>query len=183
MAFNIHAGHTKSGTVGSGAKSILDESVETRKVKKALKSYLEENNYKVYDCTNDKAASERDNLIKIVEKCNAHNVGLDISIHFNSGAKDKKGDGKSCGCEVWICPGGNSIKKTVATNICKNLAKLGFKNRGVKYSSNLYVLNHTNAPAVLVECCFVDDKDDADIYKKVGYKKVAEAIGKAMMVK
>ena len=37
----------------------------------------------------------------------------------------------------------------------------------------LYVLKHTKAPAVLVECCFVDDRDDAERYD---CQKMASAI-------
>lgn len=44
---------------------------------------------------------------------------------------------------------------------------------GVKVNSSLYVLRKTNAPAMLIECCFVDDKDDVVLYD---YKSVAEAI-------
>ena len=182
MKFNVHAGHTKSGTIGSGAKSLIDESVETRKVAKELTRLLREKGHTVYTCTNDKAVSERDNLQKIVAKCNAHKVDLDVSIHFNSGAKDVKGNGKSCGTEVWICSGGSSKKKTCATKVCKNIAKLGYTNRGVKVSDNLYVLNHTLSPAILVECCFVDDKDDVTLYHKArgNYKAIAKAIADAI---
>ena len=53
------------------------------------------------------------------------------------------------------------------------IAALGFKNRGVKINKKLYVLNHTKAPAMLIECCFVDDKDDVVLYD---YKSIATAI-------
>jgi N-acetylmuramoyl-L-alanine amidase len=36
-------------------------------------------------------------------------------------------------------------------------------------------LNHTKAPAVLIEVCFVDDPDDVKLYKKT-YKKIAKVI-------
>ena len=53
------------------------------------------------------------------------------------------------------------------------LKALGFKNRGVKINKKLYVLNHTKAPAMLIECCFVDDKDDVALYD---FKSMASAI-------
>ena len=34
----------------------------------------------------------------------------------------------------------------------------------MKVNGKLYVLRKTTAPAVLVECCFVDDKDDVELY-------------------
>ena len=46
------------------------------------------------------------------------------------------------------------------------MSKLGFTKRGVKTTNSLYFLNHTKAPAILVETCFVDDKDDYILYKK-----------------
>lgn len=97
-------------------------------------------------------------------------------------AKDTKGNGKSCGTEVWICPGGASIKKSAGTKVCKNIAKLGYTNRGVKTSSNLYVLNHTLSPCILIECCFVDDKEDVTLYHKAkgNYKAIAKAIADAI---
>ena len=50
---------------------------------------------------------------------------------------------------------------------------MGFANRGVKARPDLYVLNSTKAPAMLIECCFVDDADDVKIYSA---KKMAQAI-------
>ena len=59
----------------------------------------------------------------------------------------------------------------------KQIAALGFKSRGVKTTTGLYILNHTKAPAMLVECCFVDDADDAKLYNKT---KMADAIVKGI---
>ena len=57
--------------------------------------------------------------------------------------------------------------------MCQAIAGLGFRNRGVKYSKGLYVLKNTKAPAMLIECCFVDDRDDVQLYD---CQKMAEAI-------
>lgn len=43
----------------------------------------------------------------------------------------------------------------------------------MKTRTDLYVLRKTNAPAMLIECCFVDDKDDVKLYDA---KRMAEAI-------
>ena len=51
-----------------------------------------------------------------------------------------------------------------AEKVCQAIAGLGFRNRGVKYSKGLYVLKNTKAPAMLIECCFVDDRDDVQLY-------------------
>ena len=112
---------------------------------------------------------------KIVKKCNAHKTDLDVSIHFNSGT-GLKDDGKTTGTEVLVYSG-YSKARNEAEAVCKEIAKLGFKNRGVKFRPDLYVLKHTNAPAMLVECCFVNDKDDAELYD---YHSMAKAIVKGI---
>lgn len=66
-----------------------------------------------------------------------------------------------------------SAAKPVAQRVVKEIEALGFKNRGVKIRTDLYVLHRTNSPAMLIECCFVDDRDDVELYD---YKKMAAAI-------
>lgn len=180
MKINVHAGHNKAGGIACGAVSLLDESKENRLVKNEVIRLLKLDGHTVYDCTVDNASSVNANLVQIVNKCNAHTVDIDVSIHFNSGAKDKKGNGTTTGSEVWVTAA-EGIKKTTSSRILKNMAALGFKNRGIKTTNNLYVLNHTNAKAILVECCFVDDKDDYSLYKKAGYKAVAKAIAEGIV--
>lgn len=47
----------------------------------------------------------------------------------------------------------------------------------MKYSSGLYVLKNTKSPAMLIECCFVDDLDDVAVYDA---DKMARAIVKGL---
>lgn len=179
MRINVHCGHNAAGKVACGAVSILNESRENRKVGKEVIRLLRIDNT-VYDCTVDNAEDVNKNLQQIVAKCNAHEVDLDVSIHFNSGAKNKKGNGKVTGTEVWVTEN-KGIKRVVGENICNNMKRLGFTNRGIKKTSGLYVLNHTKAKAILIEVCFVDDLDDARLYRKVGYKAVARAIAEGIV--
>lgn len=173
---NLNAGHNAPNKPACGAVGLLDESAENRKVAKVIKTELENNGVKVYNCTVDNAANQSANLKQIAEKCNAHTVDLNVFIHFNSGANDKKGNGKTTGTEVLIASK-SALKTKVASAIRTKIKKLGFADRGTKINEHLYVLNHTKAAAVLVECCFVDDKDDVSIYnaKKMG-KAIAAAI-------
>lgn len=161
--FNIHAGHGPDGKVGCGAVGIIKESTQARRVKEFVINMLEIQGHVVYDCTCDNGISQGDILAKIVNKCNKHDVDLDVSIHFNSGAEDEKGNGKTTGTEVLIYSE-KSASKPYAERICKKITALGFKNRGVKVRSDLYVLRKTNSPSLLVECCFVDDKDDCELF-------------------
>ena len=171
MKINVHAGHNPDGKVACGATGLIKESTEARKVKAEVISQLRKAGHTVYDCTVDNGTSQNDVLSKIVTKCNKHDVDLDISIHFNSGRNDKKGDGSTGGVEVYVYSDTSKAKKA-AERICKSIAKLGFRNRGVK-AYKWYVLKHTNSPAMLIECCFVDDKDDIKLYNA---KTMAKAI-------
>lgn len=173
MKFNVHAGHNPDGKIACGAVGILKESTQARKVVKHVISYLKKAGHTVYDCTCNNGTGQNDVLKKIVSKCNTHDVNLDISIHFNSGASDYQGNGKTTGTEVLVYDINKCNPYRAAENVCKEIAKLGFKNRGVKENPSLYVLNSTRAPAILIECCFVDDKDDANIYNA---KEMAQAI-------
>ena len=179
MKINIHAGHNPKGKVACGAVGLLDESTENRNVVKELKYYLEKEGHTVYDCTCDNGISVSDVISKIVARSNSNNVDLDISIHFNSGANDKVGNGKSCGTECLIYNTSNN-KEAIAKRICANIAQLNFKNRGVKIRTDLSILKKTKAPCVLVECCFIDDLDDIKLYNP---KSMAKAIAQGILNK
>lgn len=176
MRINVHAGHNPAGKVACGAVGLINESTENRKVKDEVIAQLQALGHTVYDCTENNGTGQADVLRKIVTKCNQHTVDLDVSIHFNSGAGDQCGNGKTTGVEAYVYSA-SSAAKPYADKICQAIADLGFRNRGVKTSSTLYVLKHTVSPAVLIECCFVDDKDDVELY---GYRKMAAAIVKGI---
>lgn len=179
MKINLHAGHNPDGQIACGAVGIIKESTEARNVKNEVKRLLKENGQTVYDCTVADGTSQTDVLNKIINKANAHEADLDISIHFNAGASDTKGDGKTTGTEV-ILYSGESKAKSYAERIIKKVTALGFKNRGIKYRTDLAVLKRTKAPAILIECCFVDDKDDTSLYD---YRTMAMAIVEGILNK
>lgn len=172
MVFNIHAGHNPDGMVGCGAIGFIKESTENRMVKNEVVRLLRALGHTVYDCTVDNGTSANNVLTQIVKKCNEHEVDLDVSIHFNSVAKDLPEDGKTTGTEAWVY---NAESKAMpyAQRIVNEIAKLGFTNRGAKTNMAYYVLRKTVNPAVIIECCFVNDKDDVALYN---YKTMAEAI-------
>lgn len=178
-SYNISAGHNPSNKVACGAVGYLDESKEARQIVKEIMRLLQYDGHKVYECTCNNGKSQGDVLKKIVSKCNKREVALDISIHLNSGRNDCAGDGKVAGTEIW-CTASSGIKKRAAEKILDNMKRIGFKNRGIKTTNGLYYLNHTKNKAILVEVCFVDDKDDYELYRKVGYKAVARAIAEGI---
>ena len=150
--YNVHAGHCPQGQCASCAVGFLQESVEDRKVKNRVITALKGAGHTVYDCTDDTNCTANQNLQRIVAKCNAHSVDLDVSIHLNAGG--------GTGVEVWCY---DSKTADIAAKIAGNVSNaLGIRNRGVKYSQGLYVLRNTKSPALLVECCFVDSQNDAD---------------------
>jgi len=179
MKINLHAGHNPAGKKACGAAGFLNESTEDRIVKDKVIAMLKAQGHTVYDCTVDNGISQGDILKKIITKCNSNPADLDVSIHFNSGSGDKSGNGKTSGAEVFIYSPASKAK-TYAQNIVNAISELGFKNRGVKYSTSLYYLRKTKAPALLIECCFVDDRDDADLYNA---DKMAQAIVKGLTYK
>ena len=173
-AYNVHGGHSLNCR---GASGLLDEVIEDRAVKNKLIELLRANGYTVYDCTDDYGTTQSSNLSSIVSKCNAHVVDLDISIHLNSGRNDSNGDGKCGGVEVY---GYDDRIYGVAYKIAENIANtlgIGFHGSPVKYRKDLYVLRKTKAKAILIECCFVDDKDDAEHWNAT---KCAMAIASAL---
>ncbi len=171
MRINVHAGHNADGRIACGAIGFIRESTEARRVKDAVIGMLRQLGHTVYDCTVDYASGVSDNLRKIVALCNAHEVDLDVSIHLNSGANDAVGNGKTTGVEAYVY-NSSSKAKACAEKVCQAIAGLGFRNRGVK-CKGFYVLKNTKAPAMLVECCFVDDRDDVQLYD---CQAMAEAI-------
>lgn len=164
--YNVHAGHCPDGLGASGAVGIIKESTEARKVKNELIKLMKADGHTVYDCTCETKQTAKGCLTKIVNKCNDHLVDLDISIHFND-ADSKTANGTEC-----YYYSSNGATKIMATRICNSVSKLGFRNRGAKTKS-LYVINRTNSPAVLVECCFVNSQKDISFYHP---KTMAKAI-------
>ena len=102
MKINVHAGHNPDGKIACGAVGLIKESTQSRKVKGYVIKYLKAAGHTVYDCTCNNGTSQSDVLNRIGTKCNAHMVDLDVSIHFNSGANDRNGNGKNTGTEVYV---------------------------------------------------------------------------------
>ena len=162
MRINVHAGHNPDGMVACGAIGLIRESTEARAVKDRVIAQLVSMGHTVRDCTCNNGISQNDILQKIVAACNAQEADLDISIHFNAGAQPEA-DGHTTGTEVYVYST-SSASAAYAQQVVDSIAALGFRNRGIKERPSLYVLRHTKAPAMLIECCFVDDPEDVALY-------------------
>lgn len=161
MVINVHGGHNR---IVPGASGYLDEVTEDRAVTAQVIAKLRALGHTVFDCTDDSGRTQGQNLANIVHACNAHAADLDVSIHLNSGG--------GTGTEVLVYSD-TGAAAGYAVKICAAISELGYRNRGVKERKNLYVLRRTTAPALLVECCFVDSVADA---QRFDADKMAAAI-------
>jgi|GEM_PF-6207617 len=166
MRIGINCGHTISGA-GSGAIGILNESVETRNVGNELMRILKERGVEVVDCTVNTAPTQAVYLSNVVRMANDTSLDYFISIHFNAAV-----NATANGTEVYTY-NGEQIVQAVA--IEKALSNIGFRSRGVKSGTGLYVVSKTKALAMLIEVCFVNGAD-AEVYKKLGAEVVAKQI-------
>lgn len=162
MIIGIDAGHCLSGAnIGSQGNGYKEE-VLTRQVKNELIKIFKENKDTVIDCTVDTANSNSDSLKLRVDKANKQKLDLFISLHFNAYNKSANGT------EIWVYSY-NDFIRPIANRILLNFKEIGYNNRGLKLSKNapnkgLYVVDKTKAPAMLIECCFIDNKNDMDKY-------------------
>lgn len=170
MRIGMNAGHTLTGP-GSGAVGVLTESVETRRVAQALTRMFEAAGCEVVDCTVERAASQGAYLSAAVELANRQDLDWFISVHFNSDAA-RRGQG----VEVYTYKG-RQYPDAVA--VCEQIAALGFKNRGVKEGTGLYVIRKTKAKAMLIEVCFVNEPD-ASVYREK-FEDICRAIASAII--
>jgi N-acetylmuramoyl-L-alanine amidase len=156
MKICINPGHTLN-SAGSGAIGIKVESTENRKVANEVIKLLRQEGHTVIESRVDNASSQNEYLKKCVEPANANNCDLFVSIHFNAF------NGRAFGTEVLVYSE-TSKAKDEAQRISNKISSLGYKNRGVKIRNDLYVLRHTKMPALLVECCFIDNLGDMNMY-------------------
>lgn len=106
----------------------------------------------------------------LAQRClsaNLARVDRFVSLHFNAF------NGKAYGSEVFYV---SKAGLAMAQPVQDELVRLGFRDRGAKFSRYLKVLNGTNAPAILIEVCFCDSERDMNLYKKIGTDNIANAI-------
>lgn len=95
-----------------------------------------------------------------INRCNKFAPDFALDIHNNAGGGD--------GAEVFHHYGGGK-GKTLAQNILNEMTKIGQNSRGTKIKKNssgkdyFAFIRDTAAPAVIVECAFVDNKNDMTI--------------------
>ncbi|MEQ8155921.1 MAG: N-acetylmuramoyl-L-alanine amidase [Clostridiaceae bacterium] len=153
MRLAIDIGHNCNydhGATGIKSEDSLNYEVGTKLMKKCSDAGIE-----VIYCAPVNPKSLSDSLNQRVNAANNSKADFFISIHHNAfpGAN---------GSEILCIPGGDAER--VANIILPEIVKLGFQNRGVKARYDLFVLNETIMPAILIECAFCDSETDMAIY-------------------
>lgn len=161
--FLISVGHTASGNVGCGATGYLNESNCVREISALVVSKLQALGHEAVKLQIDN--SDQYDYVKRTQQANSIGGDMFVEIHLNAGG--------GTGCEVFTTNGSKSYDFAVRVSEAIS-EQLGIPNRGYKTTSGLYVLNNTTMPAMLIECLFVDNVIDHNVYS-------AEAIATAIV--
>lgn len=163
MHIAIAGGHS---AYARGASGYLDEYDCDRAFVARLVEAFDNQGWCVTDCSND-ADGVKEELYEECRAANASGADLFIAVHFNAGG--------GSGTEVWHYP--YSTAETYAREVSRELAAaLDLPNRGAKSTTGLYVLNHTNMPAILIEVCFVDTEADAEAWHSTTWEDLCAAV-------
>lgn len=167
--YTIDYGHTLSGADTGASGCGRKEQDLTREVGTKVIELLKSVGNEVHEIRKDSCSSLNESLNWRVNTINNINPDYSISIHFNAC------NGSAHGSEVWVGTGVNSQ----ANAILNNLSKLGLTNRGLKngITQGLALVKRTNPPAMLIECCFIDNQDDMSKYN---VDKFARAIANGL---
>lgn len=106
-----------------------------------------------------RCVDEDESLNEKIRECNAYDPDLAVDIHNNAGGGD--------GAEAFYHVGGGT-GKTLAVNILDEIVAIGQNSRGAKTKVENGVdyfgfIRETYAPAVIVECAFIDHAEDVKI--------------------
>ena len=172
MRISVNCGHTQAGPGYGAVSGSFKESQITRAVGNELIRLLKAKGHTVHNSTVNYAMSQSAYLKRVVNMANEKDVDLFISLHCNASSGHTAN-----GAEVHTYKG---RKLDAAVKVCDALEGIGFRNRGIKDGSGLYVVKNTKAPALLVEMMFLDNKTDQELYRKLGCKKIARAIANAL---
>lgn len=116
-----------------------------------------------------------------VQRANLAHADTYISIHANASGT---GWNEARGIETWVYSkvAAGSRNFLLAQMVQQALVHAtGRKDRGIKRSSDLYVLKNTNMQAVLLECGFMTNREEAELLQNEKYRKIcATAICKGI---
>lgn len=168
MKIVISSGH---GLLVRGAKGLIDEVDEARRVVNDVAFELKGVGVNVEVFHDDVSTTQNENLNRIVNFHNGQVRDLDVSVHFNAYENTTKAMGTEC---LYVTQ--DKLAKNVAFEV-SNVSNL--INRGPKKRTDLFFLNKTVAPSILIEVCFVDSQADVDLYQK-HFSAICVAIASAV---
>lgn len=123
---------------------------------------------------------ENDSLEQRIKECNAFNPDLALDLHANAGRGD--------GAEVFYHYKGGASKELAAAVLASIVKETGQNSRGLKIKLNdqgrdyFGFIRQTVAPAVIVECAFLDNKEDVKIIDTVEEQRaMGVAIAKGIL--
>jgi hypothetical protein len=169
MKIAISAGH---GSKIRGASDIIDEVDEARKVCTQVCSDLFDAGVE-YEGPyfDDVSTSQNENLNRIVNWHNSKTRDLDVSVHFNAYNHTSKPMGTEC---LYI------TQDDLADDMANAVSEAGeLIDRGPKKRTDLFFLNNTNEPAILIEVCFVDSQADVNLYRE-NFRGICAAIASTL---
>lgn len=159
----MSSGHS---TKCQGAVGILNEVAEATRTVDRVAELLRGRGVDCQTFHDTVSTSQNENLNRIVDWTNSAPHDLAVSCHFNANVETTS----PMGCEVlWV------TQEDLARRTSAAIASVGFKDRGPKYRNDLFFLNQTTMPSILLEICFVDSSADATLYQKT-FEEVCESI-------
>jgi N-acetylmuramoyl-L-alanine amidase len=168
----IDAGH--GGKDPGAVSGKYYEKTAALAISKRLYKTLTNSGYSVSMTRND------DRYLTLAERCdksNRYDADVFLSIHLNSSSNKN-----ASGIECWKYSKTGKLTVQIAKDVQTELIQAtGWKDRGVKDSSVLYVLKHTKAHAVLIECGFIsNDEERKKLFNEKYQDKIAKAIASAI---
>mgnify|MGYP000945343095 FL=1 len=159
MKVFLNPGHAPNGNPDPGACGCgLRECDIAKSIADLVESYLTAAGVEVV------GNLQSDGLYDIVSASNRTDADVFISIHCNAC------NGNANGTEVWHYYGSGEGEKLADCIQNQIVDALGTVDRGVKGAkpgvNGLYVLNNTDAVAVLVELAFIDNESDAALLRE-----------------
>ena len=180
MRIAISSGH---GLFVRGARGIIDEVDEARKVTNRVGEILRRAGVGVNVFHENNARNQSDNVGAIVRHHNSQTRDLDVSIHFNSTASGIIEE-RAIGVEVLHFTG-NQATRTLAGKVARAISNASGlllrhqQDSGAVARNNLSFLSNTTAPAILVEVCFVVSRTDVRLYQQF-FEEICTAIASAV---
>src|SRR5262245_15603881 len=164
----ISSGHAKNVP---GANGYIKEHDEAVRVVDRVAELMRSVGATVYVFHDNVSTTQNENLERIVDFHNSKTRDLDVSVHFNSYETTSKPMGTEC---LWVTQ--ENLASEVAAGVS---AASELINRGAKKRTDLYFLNNTEEPAILIETCFVDSSADVDLYED-NFDELCQAIAEVV---